>query len=84
MIDNGLSEIPKRRTKMPDEKVKTKVKILGNVYEGRPKKGDIGYIDGYVRGGNDAPYACVVVRDFVDLVPIYLLEVLTQKEEENE
>lgn len=26
-------------------------------------KGDVGFVDGYVRGGNDVPYAVIVMKD---------------------
>lgn len=39
---------------------KTVVKVLNDVYQSRLKKGDIGYIDGYLRGGDDRPYVQVV------------------------
>jgi len=56
--------------------MKTKVKIKNNYYQGMFDKGDIGYIDGYVRGGNDVPLAAVVVNEKIDLVPIHNLMVI--------
>lgn len=55
---------------------KTKVRVMSAFYQCEFKRGDIGYIDGYVRGGNDIPFAVVVVKDKIDLVPIHDLEVL--------
>lgn len=26
-------------------------------------KGDVGFVDGYVRGGNDVPYAVIVMKN---------------------
>jgi len=40
------------------------------------KKGSVGYIDGYVRGGTDAPYACVVIGESVHMVPLHSLKVI--------
>jgi len=54
---------------------KTKVKILHDIPQEKAKKDDIGYIDGYVRGGNNRTYACVVISNFISLVPLGFLEV---------
>ena len=40
------------------------------------KKGQIGFIDGYIRGGDDRPYAIVVVDKKIDMVPLYNLRIL--------
>ena len=55
---------------------KTKVKIKSGTNQCNLHKGDVGYIDGYVRGGNGTPYAAVVSGDIVDLVPTYALKVI--------
>jgi len=55
---------------------KTKVKILGDVHQENAKNGDIGFIDGYVRGGDDRPYAVVVIGKSLSFVPIYQIEVI--------
>lgn len=39
------------------------------------KKGESGFIDGYVRGGNDTPYAVVVIADRIEMIPLNVLEV---------
>lgn len=39
---------------------KTRVTMTADGEMGDYREGDCGYIDGYVRGGNDAPYAAVV------------------------
>jgi len=39
---------------------KTPVILTANPYQEDLKKGDICYIDGYVRGGDDRPYAVLV------------------------
>lgn len=40
---------------------KTRVKILYTSQHGDFEKDDRGYIDGYVRGANDVPYAVVAL-----------------------
>lgn len=40
------------------------------------KEGDEGYIDGYVRGGDNRPLAAVVIRDRIVLAPPHTLEVI--------
>lgn len=42
--------------------MKTEVIFLNDQHQESFKKGDIGYIDGYVTGGDGRPYA-IVVRD---------------------
>jgi hypothetical protein len=54
---------------------KTRAILTGDVYQSRLKEGDKGYIDGYVRGGDERPYA-VFVRDsdgLIDMVSIIQL-----------
>lgn len=41
-------------------KGKTKVVAIGNTHQSEIKKGDVGYIDGYCRGGNDVPFLVFV------------------------
>jgi len=57
---------------------KTKVRIISQVFESgcSLKFGDIGYIDGYINGGDGRPYAVVVVANKIDLIPINALEVI--------
>ena len=52
---------------------KTYVRIIKDEPGEPAKSGDIGYIDGYVRGGNDVPYAVVVIQKTISLVSIYNL-----------
>jgi len=40
------------------------------------KAGEVGYIDGYVRGGDNAPYVAVVLGDRVTLIPFHAIKVL--------
>lgn len=63
---------------------KTKVRVIEDVEQSRIKKGDIGYIDGYVQMANGVGYAVVVVGTIVDYVRFYSLEALSDKEEEIE
>jgi hypothetical protein len=60
---------------------KTKVRIKYDIHQEQAKAGDIGYIDGYINGADGRPYACVVIRDFISLVPHYALEIRIFKEE---
>ena len=56
--------------------MKTKVEITSDVHQERAKKGDIGYIDGYVRGGDERPYSVVIIGEYVCLVPVFQLKVI--------
>lgn len=40
------------------------------------KKGETGYIDGYVRGGTDAPLAAVVLKERIVLAAMNQLKVI--------
>lgn len=62
--------------------MKTQVRIKESTYQCCLVKGDVGYIDGYVRGGNNTPCAVVVSGNKIDLVSIWALNVITKKEEE--
>ena len=44
------------------------------------KKGEEGYIDGYCRGGDGAPYAVVVIKDRIVMAPIHSVKVIKPKE----
>jgi len=54
--------------------MKTFVKIIGDSEHWDYKKGDTGYIDWYVRWGNDVPLAVVVVDKHFVLVYLHCLE----------
>lgn len=58
--------------------MKTVVEILKDVHQSELKAGDIGYVDGYVRMGDDRGYAVVVREDdgLIDAVPLYLLRAI--------
>jgi len=55
---------------------KTKVKIIEVTHQCMLNIGDVGYIDGYCRAGDDRPYAIVVSGKVVDMVPLHTLEVI--------
>ena len=38
--------------------------------------GDIGYVDGYCRGGNDVPCAIVIVKDRIVMAPLETFRVV--------
>ena len=56
--------------------MKTKVTIVRDVEQSKVKKGETGYIDGYVTAANGRPYAVVVVGVLIEMIPIYDLLVL--------
>lgn len=60
--------------------MKTKVKVIQDDIENNHdfKKNEIGYIDGYVRGGNNRPYASVIIDKRIVLIPFNMLEVLPE------
>ena len=55
---------------------KTKVLIKEDTHQCRLKKGDQGYIDGYVTAADNIPYAVVVCGFIIDYIPIYALSVI--------
>ena len=55
---------------------KTKVEITKELFHNQYKKGYRGYIDGYVQASNGVPYAVVVCREKIELVPIHALKVI--------
>jgi len=56
--------------------MRTKVVLLGDVHQSSFKKHDVGYIDGYMRGGDGRPVVVVVRKcdGMIDMVPTYLLK----------
>ncbi len=50
--------------------------LFTDAINGDFKEGDTGTIDGYVRGADNAPYACVVIKDKIVLVPLIAIKVL--------
>ena len=43
--------------------------------------GDMGYVDGYCRGGNDVPCAIVIVKGRVVMAPLETIRVMDNKEQ---
>lgn len=63
-----------------DKTNKTKVTIICNSpYNGEYKDGDIGYVDGYIRGADNIPYAVVIVGKKFYQVPIHAMELNEEK-----
>lgn len=56
--------------------MKTKVEITADIHQCQLRKGEKGYIDGYVRAGDNRGYAVVVVDERLDFVPLYSLKVI--------
>lgn len=58
--------------------MKTKVKLNGTNQYNDWKDGDKGYIDGYLRGGDEKPYAVVILdtTKIAVLAAIYHLEAI--------
>ena len=56
--------------------MRTNVEMVNDQPQSELKKGDKGYIDGYVMGGDARPYAAVVCMDkgIVELVSTYNLK----------
>ena len=40
------------------------------------KVGDLGYVDGYCRGGDDVPCAVVIIKDRIVMAPINTIRVV--------
>ena len=55
---------------------KTKIEITRDTNQCSHKKGQIGYIDGYVMAGDGRPYAVVVCGELIDLVPVWAMKVI--------
>ena len=56
--------------------MKTKVELIDEVQQSQLKKGDRGYIDGYVQAADNRGYAVVVVGEIVDLCQVWNLKVI--------
>ena len=55
--------------------MKTRIKTTCNsIYSGEYTKGEKGYIDGYIRGADNIPYAVVVIKDRLHQAPLHHLE----------
>lgn len=56
--------------------MKTIIELLYDSPYNEYKKGDTGYIDGYVRGSNSNPYAVIVLSSgYFTLVPIHQIKI---------
>ena len=59
--------------------MKTEVEIQSSIDHSQLRKGEKGYIDGYINV-QFGPYAVVVVGEKIDLIPLYALRVITPKQ----
>ena len=59
--------------------MRTKVRITCTSSYEDFHKGDVGYVDGYIRGGDDTPCAVVVIGKSFSLVPLYAIELYEDK-----
>ncbi len=59
--------------------MRTYVKALVDIHQEAMKKDEIGYIEGFVRGGDDRPYVVVIHGKSISLVLTYQLEVIGEK-----
>ena len=59
--------------------MRTKVVIIANGQYNDFKIGEEGYIDGYCRGGDERPYAVVVIADRIVMAPLHCLKVIDNK-----
>lgn len=61
---------------------KTRVKFIGTSQYDDWQEGDIGYVDGYVLGGDGIPCVCVVTGGKIVLAPTTSLQVITDSKTE--
>ena len=59
--------------------MRTKVRITRNSYFYDVHEGDIGYVDGYLRGYNNINCAVVVIGKRFILVPLHMIELYEDK-----
>ncbi len=57
-------------------KEKTIVRFLNDDQYGGFKKGETGYVEGFVRGGNEVPLICIVTGNKIVLADFHEVEVL--------
>lgn len=62
---------------------KTKVKVVAADGYQKAQKGDVGYIDGYIRGADDIPYAVVVFDDCIEMIYLHCLDPIKEVTNEN-
>ena len=59
--------------------MKTKVRVTCNSYYYDVHEGDIGYVDGYLRGYDNINCAVVVIGKRFTLVPLHMIELYEDK-----
>lgn len=59
--------------------MKTKVRITYDSHHYDVHKGDVGYVDGYMRDGNNVPCAVVVIGKSFNFVPLHMIELYEDK-----
>lgn len=60
---------------------KTKIRmIFDDEINKEWKKDEEGYVDGYCRGADDIPYACVILAGKITMCPIHYLRVINIKD----
>ena len=59
--------------------MKTKVRVTCNSYYYDVNEGDIGYVDGYLRGYDNINCAVVVIGKSFNLVPLHMIELYEDK-----
>ena len=59
--------------------MKTKVRITCDSYYYNVRKGDIGYVDGYLQGYDSLKCAVVIIGKSFKLVPLYMIELYEDK-----
>ena len=59
--------------------MKTKVRVTCDSYYYNVRKGDIGYVDGYLQGYDSLKCAVVVIGKRFTLVPLYMIELYEDK-----
>jgi hypothetical protein len=63
---------------MSEANGRIQVEIIGNYEHAAFKIGEQGFVDGYVRGADDRPYAVVIIGEKIDMVPLYSLNVINK------
>ena len=55
-----------------------RVRFICNSYYKDWNSGDIGYVDGYCRGGDGIPCAVVIVKDCIVMAPLETIIVMNE------
>jgi hypothetical protein len=75
-IPNALLELDAKFKEIDSRRLRVRVLATNHSLK-TLRPGDEGYIDGYMRGADDRPYAVVYVYNRgIELIPFYSLEVL--------